>query len=53
MQLVGPWLLTGQLEHDDDERDGHPGDAAENCRGSDHRVQARSDARVALVALAL
>mmetsp|Transcript_164973 Transcript_164973/g.529588 ORF Transcript_164973/g.529588 Transcript_164973/m.529588 type:complete len:334 (+) Transcript_164973:2724-3725(+) len=34
---------TGQLVHDDDQRDGDTADASENGRGPDHRVDARVD----------
>ena len=45
--------VTCKFEHDDDERDCHPGDTSQNRGRADHGVQAGSDARVALIALAL
>ena len=43
---------AGQLEHDDDEGDGHPGDAAEGGGRADHGVEAGRDAGLVLAALA-
>ena len=43
---------AGQLEHDDDERDSHPGDAAEGGGRADHGVEAGRDAGLVLAAFA-